>query len=136
MQTKSLSFFRQEILAGLTTFFTMAYIIVVNPLILSSAGMDYGAVFVATCLSAAFGCFAMGILANYPLALAPSMSLNAYFTFYVVQQLHFSWQAALGIVFIAGLLFALLTFTQLRQWLIYTMPHSLKMAITAGIGLF
>ena len=136
MQTKSLSFLRQEILAGLTTFFTMAYIIVVNPLILSSAGMDYGAVFVATCLSAAFGCFAMGVLANYPLALAPSMSLNAYFTFYVVQQLHFSWQAALGIVFIAGLLFALLTFTQLRQWLIYTMPHSLKMAITAGIGLF
>ncbi len=129
-------FFRNEFIAGLTTFFTMAYIIVVNPMILSNSGMDYGAVFVATCLSAAFGCFAMGLLANYPIALAPSMTLNAYFTFYVIQQLHYSWQAALGIVFFAGLLFAILSFTQLRQWLIYTIPHSIKMAIAAGIGLF
>jgi AGZA family xanthine/uracil permease-like MFS transporter len=125
-----------EILAGFTTFFTMAYIVVVNPMMLSHAGMDYNAVFVATCLSAAFGCIAMGLLANYPIALAPSMSLNAYFSFYVVQQLHFPWQAALGIVFLAGLLFAILTGTQLRQWLIYAMPQSLKMAIAAGIGLF
>lgn len=130
------SFFRNEMIAGLTTFFTMAYIIVVNPIILSKAGMDYGSVFVATCLSAAVGCFLMGFLANYPIALAPSMTLNAYFSFYVIQQLHYSWQAALGIVFLSGLLFALLCITQLRQWLIYTMPHSLKMAIAGGIGLF
>lgn len=127
---------RTEILAGVTTFFTMAYIIVVNPMILSQAGMNYGAVFVATCLSAAYGSFAMGLLARYPIALAPAMSLNVYFTFYVVQKLHYSWQEALGFVFVAGVLFALLTFTQVRQWLIYTLPHSLKMAIAAGIGLF
>lgn len=127
---------RTEILAGITTFFTMAYILVVNPVMLSSAGMDYNSVFVATCLSAAFGSLMMGLLANYPIALAPSMSLNAYFSFYVVQQLHIPWQAALGIVFLAGFLFALLTLTQLRQWLIYAMPQSLKMAIATGIGLF
>lgn len=130
------SFWKNEIIAGFTTFFTMAYIIVVNPILLSKAGMDYGAVFVATCLSAAFGCFIMGLLSNYPIALAPSMTLNAYFTFYVIQQLHYSWQAALGIVFLSGLLFAILSLTQLRQWLIYSMPHSLKLAIAGGIGLF
>jgi AGZA family xanthine/uracil permease-like MFS transporter len=128
--------FSTELLAGITTFFTMAYIVIVNPMVLSQSGMDYGAVFVATCLSAALGCFLMGFLANYPIALAPAMSLNVYFTFYVVQQLHYSWQEALGFVFIAGVLFALLTFTQVRQWLIYTLPHSMKMAIAAGIGLF
>lgn len=127
---------RNEVVAGLTTFFTMAYIIVVNPMILSGAGMDYNSVFVATCISAALGCFFMGLLANYPIALAPSMSLNAYFSFYVVQQLHVPWQAALGMVFFAGLLFAFLTFTRFRQWLIYAMPHSLQLAISAGIGLF
>jgi AGZA family xanthine/uracil permease-like MFS transporter len=132
----NLKFLRNEVIAGFTTFFTMAYIVILNPIILKAAGMDPQAVFVATCLCAAFGCFAMGILANYPIALAPAMSLNAYFSFYVVQQLHFSWQTALGLVFIAGILFAILTATQLRQWLIYTMPHSLKMAISAGIGLF
>lgn len=127
---------KKEIIAGFTTFFTMAYIVVVNPAILSQAGMSYESVFVATCLAAALGCFLMGFFANYPIALAPSMSLNAYFTFYVVQQLHYPWQAALGIVFLAGLLFAVLTFTQFRQWIIYTMPKSLQMAIAAGIGLF
>jgi AGZA family xanthine/uracil permease-like MFS transporter len=130
------SFLKTEILAGITTFFTMAYIVIVNPMILQAAGMDHDAVFTATCLSAALGCFLMGILANYPIALAPSMSLNAYFSFYVVQQLHFSWQAALGIVLLSSLIFAALTITQLRQWLIYSMPNSLKMAIAAGIGLF
>lgn len=127
---------RNEIIAGITTFCTMAYIVIVNPILLSKAGMDSNAVFTATCISAAVGCFLMGVFANYPIALAPSMSLNTYFTFFVVQQLHYPWQTALGIVFIAGLLFALLTLTQFRQWLIYCMPHTLKMAITAGIGLF
>lgn len=125
-----------ELLAGVTTFFTMAYIIVVNPLILSQAGMDYGAVFVATCLSAAFGSFLMGLVANYPIALAPAMSLNVYFTFYVVQKLQYSWQEALGFVLVAGILFAMLSLTRLRQWLIYTLPQSLKLAIASGIGLF
>lgn len=134
--TQSPHFYRNEIIAGFTTFFTMAYIIAVNPLMLSNAGMDYGSVFVATCVSAAFGCFAMGFLANYPIALAPSMSLNAYFSFYIIQQLHYSWEAALGIVCVAGILFALLSFTQLRQWLAYAMPHSIKMALVSGIGLF
>lgn len=133
---KSPLLIRNEIIAGFTTFFTMAYIIAVNPTMLSNAGMDYGSVFVATCLSAAFGCFAMGFLANYPIALAPSMSLNAYFSFYIIQHLHYSWESALGLVCIAGILFALLSFTQLRQWLAYAMPHSIKMAIVSGIGLF
>lgn len=127
---------RNEIIAGITTFFTMAYIVIVNPMILSGAGMDYNAVFVATCVSAALGCFVMGLLANYPIALAPSMSLNAYFSFYVIHELHVPWQIALGMVFLAGLLFAFLTFTRFRQWLIYAMPHSLQLAISAGIGVF
>lgn len=127
---------RKEFIAGITTFFTMAYIVVVNPTLLSNAGLDYGSVFVATCLSAACGCFLMGFLANYPIALAPSMSLNAYFSFYVIQQLHFSWQAALGIVFISGILFALLSLTSIRQWIIFSMPQSIMQAIVGGIGLF
>jgi adenine/guanine/hypoxanthine permease len=127
---------RTEILAGVTTFCTMAYVIMVNPMLLHSTGMDYGAVFVATCLSAAFGSLLMGLLGNYPIALAPSMGLNAYFTYFVVQQLHFSWQQALGTVFIAGILFALITFAGVRQWLINGMPHALKLGICAGIGLF
>lgn len=135
MSIKSFSLHR-EIIAGVTTFFTMAYIIVVNPLILAPTGMDPGALFVATCLSAALGCFLMGTLANYPIALAPTMSMNAYFAFVVVSNPTFTWQFALGAVFIAGVLFALLTFTGVRQWLIYQMPYSLKMAISIGIGLF
>lgn len=127
---------RTEILAGITTFCTMAYIIMVNPMILHGAGMNYGAVFVATCLSAALGSLLMGVLANYPIALAPSMGLNAYFTYVVVQELHFSWQAALGIVFVASVLFVLLVVTGAVRWLVDAIPHTLKIAVSAGIGLF
>lgn len=126
----------REVLAGLTTFFTMAYIIVVNPLILSQTGMDQGALFDATCLSAALGCFLMGALANYPIALAPTMGMNAYFAYVVMSNPGFTWPFALGAVFIAGVLFTLLTFTGVRQWLIYQMPHTIKIAISIGIGLF
>lgn len=127
---------RGEIIAGLTTFFTMSYIIVVNPMILSSVGMNYGAVFVATCLAAAFGSIFMGFIANYPLALAPTMSLNTYFAYIIVQHMGYSWQIALGTVFIAGVTFGILTLFGVRQWLITLVPTSLKISISAGIGLF
>lgn len=127
---------KQEFTAGLTTFLTMSYILAINPLILGSTGMDKGAVFVATCLAAAIGSFLMGFLANYPIALAPSMSLNVYFAYIVVGHLGYSWQIALGAVFISGLLFGLLTLTGIRQWLINFLPNPLKIGIMAGIGLF
>ncbi len=127
---------RTEVIAGITTFLTMAYIIFVNPAILSEAGMDRGAVFVATCLAAAFGSAMMGLYANYPIALAPGMGLNAYFTYSVVLGLGFSWQQALGAVFISGVLFFILSVTPVREWIINSIPTSLKMAISAGIGLF
>src|SRR5690606_6419164 len=127
---------RREILAGITTFLTMAYIIFVNPSILSDAGMDFGAVFVATCLAAAFGSAFMGLFANYPIALAPGMGLNAYFTYGVVLGMGHSWQVALGAVFISGILFLLLSVTPVREYIIDSIPKSLKMAIGAGIGLF
>ena len=126
----------REIIGGLTTFMTMAYIVFVNPAILSKTGMDYSAVLVATALSAAFGSILMGLLANYPFALAPGMGLNAYFTYTVVLQLGFSWQAALGAVFISGFLFFLLTLIRIRHLLIKGIPDSLKNSISAGIGLF
>ncbi|WP_274585119.1 NCS2 family permease [Neisseria leonii] len=127
---------RTELLAGFTTFLTMCYITIVNPSILSVAGMDFGAVFVATCISAAIGCFIMGALANYPIALAPGMGLNAYFTFSVVQGMGVSWQVALAAVFVSGMIFVLFSFLKVREMLVNALPMSLKMAIAAGIGLF
>jgi len=127
---------RTEVVAGCTTFLTMAYIIFVNPLILGDAGMDRGAVFVATCIGTAIGTLVMGLYANYPLALAPGMGLNAYFTYGVVKGMHFSWEVALGAVFISGVLFLILSLIRLRQWIVDAIPQSLKMAISAGIGLF
>ncbi len=127
---------RTEILAGVTTFLTMAYITFVNPAILSDAGMDFGAVFVATCLAAAIGSFVMGFFANYPIALAPGMGLNAFFTYGVVLGMGHSWQVALGAVFFSGILFVILSVLPVREWLINAIPKTLKMAISAGIGLF
>ncbi|WP_338809205.1 NCS2 family permease [Neisseria leonii] len=127
---------RTELLAGFTTFLTMCYITIVNPSILSVAGMDFGAVFVATCISAAIGCFIMGMLANYPIALAPGMGLNAYFTFSVVQGMGVSWQVALAAVSVSGMIFVLFSFLKVREMLVNALPMSLKMAIAAGIGLF
>lgn len=127
---------RTEIVAGFTTFLTMCYIIIVNPSILSITGMDFGAVFVATCISAAIGCFVMGICANYPIALAPGMGLNAYFTFSVVQGMGVSWQVALAAVFVSGVIFIFFSFFKVRELLVNALPMSLKMAIAAGIGLF
>lgn len=127
---------KTEVVAGITTFMTMAYIIFVNPTILSDAGMPWGAVFTATCLSAAFATFLMAFLANYPFALAPGMGLNAYFTYTVVLQFGLSWQAALAAVFISGLIFVLLTLSKAREAIVNAIPMSLKLAVSAGIGLF
>lgn len=127
---------KTEIVAGITTFLTMAYIIFVNPSILKMAGMDYGAVFVATCLAAAIGCLVMGLWANYPIALAPGMGLNAFFTFTVVLELGYSWQSALGAVFFSGLIFTALSLFKIREWIINSIPLSLRLGIAAGIGLF
>jgi Permeases len=127
---------RTEIVAGVTTFMTMAYIIFVNPQILADAGMDQGAVFVATCLAAAFASAFMGLFANYPIALAPGMGLNAYFTYGVVKGLGYSWETALGAVFLSGVLFLIVSLTRIREWVIDSIPISLKLAIAAGIGMF
>ncbi len=127
---------RTELLAGLTTYLTMAYIVVVNPGILALAGIDRGAAFVATCLAAAIGSIAMGLLANLPIAMAPGMGLNAYFTFVVVKGMGLSWQVALGAVFLSGVLFLAISLFRIREWLINAIPLSLKLGIGAGIGLF
>jgi adenine/guanine/hypoxanthine permease len=127
---------RTELLAGLTTFMTMAYIVFVNPTILADAGMDKGAVFVATCLAAAFGSAFMGLYANYPVALAPGMGLNAYFTYGVVKGMGHAWETALGAVFLSGVLFLIVSLTPIREWVINSIPKSLKLSIAAGIGLF
>lgn len=127
---------RTELLAGLSTFLTMAYIIFVNPSILEAAGMPKDAVFAATCLAAALGSLIMGLYANYPIALAPGMGLNAYFAFAVVQGMGFTWQAALGAVFISGCLFIIVSLFKVREWIVNAIPRSLKLAISAGIGLF
>ncbi|MEX2628584.1 MAG: NCS2 family permease [Tistlia sp.] len=127
---------RTEVLAGVTTFLTMAYITFVNPAILSDAGMDFGAVFVATCLAAAFGTLVMGLYANYPIALAPGMGLNAYFAYAIVLGMGVAWQAALGAVFLSGILFLIISVLPVREWIINAIPRSLKLAISAGIGLF
>jgi len=127
---------KREVLAGCTTFLTMAYITLVNPAILSDTGMDFGAVFVATCVAAAFGTLVMGLYANYPIALAPGMGLNAFFTYGVVLGLGYAWQTALGAVFLSGVIFVILSLLPVREWLINSIPRTLKMAISAGIGLF
>ncbi|PTM53205.1 NCS2 family permease [Desmospora activa] len=128
---------RTEILAGATTFLTMAYILLVNPFLLGNeAGMDFGAVFVATAVAAAIGTLLMGVLANYPIALAPGMGLNAYFTYTVVLGMGVPWQTALGAVFVSGVVFLILTVTKLREMIINAIPTGLKHAVTAGIGLF
>lgn len=127
---------RTEIIAGVTTFLTMAYITFVNPIILGDAGMDRGAVFVATCIASAIGTLLMALLANYPLALAPGMGLNAFFTYGVVKGMGESWEVALGAVFISGVLFMILTVTRVREWIVDAIPASQKLAISAGIGLF
>ena len=128
--------FRTEVLAGVTTFLTMCYIIIVNPLILSETGMDHGAVFVATCLAAAIGCLVMGLIANYPIALAPGMGLNAYFTYSVCLGMGVPWQTALAAVFISGLIFLAISFLKIREAIVNAIPMSLKFAIGGGIGLF
>ena len=127
---------RTEIVAGLTTFLTMAYIIFVNPSILSAAGMPADAVFVATCLIAAFGTAIMALYANYPIALAPGMGLNAYFAFVVVGAMGYKWQTALGAVFISGCLFLAITLLGLRELIVRGIPQSIRTAIVVGIGMF
>jgi len=127
---------KQEAIAGLTTFLTMAYIIFVNPMMLADAGMDHGAVFVATCLAAAIGCLVMGLLANYPIALAPGMGLNAFFTYTVVGEMGYSWETALGAVFMSGVCFLILSLVRIREWIVNCIPMSLRFGIAAGIGLF
>ncbi|HEY6490120.1 MAG: NCS2 family permease [Terracidiphilus sp.] len=127
---------RTEILAGVTTFLTMAYIVLVNPAILAAAGVPLAAVTAATCLSAAFGSILMGVLARYPIALAPGMGLNAYFTYTVCLKMHIPWQTALGAVFISGILFLALTGAGVRQMILRSIPHELYAAVASGIGLF
>lgn len=127
---------KTEIIAGLTTFFAMAYIIFVNPSYLSQAGMDYTSVLVATCVSAAIGCFLTAFLANVPFAQAPGMGLNAFFTFSVCFSMHYTWQQALTIVFISGILFLIIAVSPIRSKIISSIPAPLKAAISAGIGLF
>ncbi len=127
---------RREMIAGLTTFLAMAYITVVNPSILSEAGMDFGAVFVATCLAAALGTLIMGLYANYPVAQAPGMGQNVFFTYSIVLGLGVAWQTALGAVFISGIIFIGLSVLPVREWLINAIPRTLKLGISAGIGLF
>ena len=127
---------RTEVLAGLTTFLTMAYILFVNPNMLAAAGMDKGAVFVATCLAAAIGSAIMGLVANYPIALAPGMGLNAFFTYTVVMTMGHTWQVALGAVFLSGMIFFALSLFKIREWIINSIPLALRAGIAAGIGLF
>ncbi len=127
---------RTEVLAGFTTFLAMCYIIIVNPSILAMTGMDQGAVFVATCLAAALGCMVMGLVANYPIALAPGMGLNTYFTFSVCMGMGVPWQTALAAVFVSGVVFLFVSLFKFREAMINAIPMSLKLAIAGGIGLF
>lgn len=127
---------RTELVAAVTTFLTMVYIIFVNPIILGKAGMDTGAVFVATCVAAAASTMVMALYANYPIALAPGMGINAFFAFTVVLTLKYSWQQALAAVFCSGVLFFLISVFRIRQYVIESIPHNLKLAVSAGVGLF
>ncbi|MGF1873524.1 MULTISPECIES: NCS2 family permease [Photobacterium] len=127
---------KNELIGGITTFATMAYIIFVNPSIMAATGMDPGAVFVATCIGAAFGTLLMGLFANWPVGLAPGMGLNAFFSFTVVGEMGYSWEVALGAVFISGILFVGMSFYKVREWIIESIPESLRYSMTAGVGLF
>ena len=127
---------RTELVAGLTTFLTMVYIAFVNPQILADAGMPFGAVFVATCIAAAGSTLLMGLYANYPIAVAPGMGLNAFFSYSVVLGLGYDWEVALGAVFVSGVLFLVISVVPVRRWIVNAIPHGLKLAISAGIGLF
>ena len=127
---------KKELLAGFTTFVTMAYIIFVNPQMMAISGMDQGASFVATCVAASVACIFMGIYANWPIGLAPGMGLNAFFTFTVVGELGYSWEIALGAVFLAGILFVVMSITNLRKWMLESIPLNLRIAMGCGVGLF
>ena len=127
---------KQEFLAGFTTFITMAYIIFVNPQMMSASGMDHGASFVGTCIAAALACFVMGFYSNWPVALAPGMGLNAFFTYTVVGEMGYSWEVALGAVFLAGILFVIMSITPLRKWMLDSIPLNLRIAMGSGVGLF
>src|SRR6266568_3704028 len=127
---------RTEFIAGVTTFLTMVYIVFVNPQILGNAGMDKGAVFVATCIAAAVSTLVMALYANYPIALAPGMGLNAFFAFTVVLGHKYTWQQALAAVFCSGVLFFLISIFPIRQYIINSIPKNMKLAISAGVGLF
>src|SRR5688572_25157600 len=127
---------RTEVIAGVTTFLTMVYIVFVNPAILANAGMDKGAVFVATCLAAAISTLIMALYANYPIALAPGMGLNAFFAFTLVLTYKYTWQQALAFVFVSGVLAFIISVSPLRAYVINAIPRNLKLAISAGIGLF
>ena len=127
---------RTEVIAGATTFVTMAYIIFVNPQMMAAAGMDAPAAFVATCLASALACYFMGLYANWPVGLAPGMGLNAFFTYTVVGEMGYSWEIALGAVFISGILFMIMSLSRLREWLLNSIPMSLRFAMGAGVGLF
>jgi len=134
--SKSGSNVRTEFVAGLTTFLTMVYIVFVNPQILGNAGMDKGAVFVATCIAAAVSTLVMALYANYPIALAPGMGLNAFFAFSVVLTMKYNWQQALAAVFCSGVIFFLISIFRIREYIINSIPKNLKFAISAGVGLF
>lgn len=127
---------KTEVIAGITTFFTMVYIVFVNPSILGITGMDTQVVFVTTCLIAAFGTIAMGLFSNLPIALAPAMGLNAFFAFVVVQKLGYSWQVGMGAIFLGSVGLFLLTLLKIRYWFMASIPHGLRVGIGAGIGLF
>ncbi len=125
-----------EVLAGCTTFITMVYIIFVNPQMMAASGMDQGASFVGTCLAAAIACFVMGLYANWPVGMAPGMGLNAFFTYTVVGEMGYSWQIALGAVFLAGIIFVIMSVTRLRRWMLDSISLNLRIAMGAGVGLF
>ncbi|AQS36276.1 permease [Shewanella psychrophila] len=127
---------KTELLAGLTTFVTMSYIMFLNPIIMSKTGMPFDGLFLATCLGAAIATILMGLYANWPVGLAPGMGLNAFFTFTVVGSMGYSWEIALGAVFLSGVLFVLMSVTRLREWMLDSIPMSLRLAMTAGVGLF
>ena len=120
---------KKELLAGFTTFITMAYIIFVNPQMMAASGMDQGASFVGTCLAAAIACIAMGLYANWPVGLAPGMGLNAFFTYTVVNEMGYAWEIALGAVFLAGILFVIMSVTPLRRWMLDSIPLNLRIAM-------
>tara|TARA_B100000482_G_scaffold53688_1_gene36242 strand:+ start:405 stop:1694 length:1290 start_codon:yes stop_codon:yes gene_type:complete len=127
---------KREILAGITTFVTMSYIIFVNPQMMAESGMDYGASFVGTCIAASLACFFMGLYANWPVGLAPGMGLNAFFTYTVVGGMGYPWEIALGAVFWSGILFTIMSITPLRKWMLEGIPLNLRIAMGSGVGLF